>query len=207
VLDAGPTNETATGTDMMDDRHYPPTRTIERREEAIDRAPRITTDSGFRIRVEKDYLQFCAAHLILHENGTCEPLHGHNYRMTVTLFGGLQKRAGYIFDFIDLKALLRRLVNELDHRVLLAGENPSLPVTEPDSATVRMTTPSGGLYTFPRQDVCVLPIANTTTELLAYYMARRIRAELPPIPDVTGIEVEVEETPGQSATYAEGWLG
>lgn len=182
--------------------------------------------ASFSVQVAKDYLQFCAAHFITQENGASERLHGHNYRVSVRLQGTLHPEMGYVFDFVQLKTLVRRLVEELDHRVLLALDNPLLPVTvsaaEPGSAPegeeeVRVTTPDGRRYVFPRGDVVLLPIANTTAELLAWHLAGRLRALLlhparDTAPAVTAaaaarsiqsIEVEVEETPGQTAVCAQ----
>jgi 6-pyruvoyltetrahydropterin/6-carboxytetrahydropterin synthase len=154
------------------------------------------------VHVAKDYLQFCAAHCISQENGACERLHGHNYRVAVTLWGDLIPNAHYVFDFITLKAIVRRLVNEWDHRVLLATENPLLPVTV-TAEEVSMTTPSGGRYLFPRRDVYLLPIPNTTAEMLAAYLVARLREEIRDTASITMLEVEVEETPGQSATFTD----
>jgi 6-pyruvoyltetrahydropterin/6-carboxytetrahydropterin synthase len=48
----------------------------------------------------------------------------------------------------------------------------------------------------------LLPISNTTAELLAHYLAQQIREQLKQqdfVPD--WLRVEVEEAPGQTATY------
>jgi 6-pyruvoyltetrahydropterin/6-carboxytetrahydropterin synthase len=56
-------------------------------------------------------------------------------------------------------------------------------------------------YVFPRSDCALLPIPNTTVEMLAQYLGQRMQAELLPAARVTAIEVEVEENFGQSAVY------
>ncbi len=165
-------------------------------------SPTQPESSGFRVRVAKDYLQFCAAHCISQENGVCERLHGHNYRVAVTLWGDLVPSAHYVFDFITLKRIVRRLVDEWDHRVLLALENPLLPV-KVTTDSVEMTNPSGGHYVFPRGDVILLPVPNTTAEMLAAYFATRLRQEIGESASVKAIEIEIEETPGQSATFTD----
>jgi 6-pyruvoyltetrahydropterin/6-carboxytetrahydropterin synthase len=59
-------------------------------------------------------------------------------------------------------------------------------------------------YVFPRSDCALLPVPNTTVEMLAQYLAGRVRAELPSgAVELRAIEVEVEENFGQSATYRE----
>ncbi|HZB94613.1 MAG TPA: hypothetical protein VE268_01515, partial [Herpetosiphonaceae bacterium] len=60
-------------------------------------------------------------------------------------------------------------------------------------------------YSFPRQDVVLVPIPNTTAEMLAQYLCGRARAGLAEqgTVNLTAIEIEVEESAGQSAVYRE----
>lgn len=151
----------------------------------------------FHIHVSKDYLNFCAGHFITYDGDQCEALHGHNYRVRITLAGPLDENS-YVVDFVRLKKMLKRLCDELDHRVLLARDNPQMRIEHtPDEVTVRYASRR---YVFPIEDVVLLPIANTTAELLAHYLNGRARAELPTLSPVrlTRVEVEVEETPGQA---------
>ena len=57
-------------------------------------------------------------------------------------------------------------------------------------------------YVFPRRDCALLPIPNTTVEMLAEMLIDRLRGELTAAggTGVTAIEMEVEESFGQSAT-------
>jgi hypothetical protein len=59
------------------------------------------------------------------------------------------------------------------------------------------------LFVFPVGDVCILPLANVTTEQLARYLSGEIADLLPAEAQrsLHAIEVHVEETPGQRATY------
>ena len=43
----------------------------------------------FRLRIEKDYLGFCSAHFITYDSDLCESLHGHNFRVKLSLEGQL----------------------------------------------------------------------------------------------------------------------
>ena len=60
-------------------------------------------------------------------------------------------------------------------------------------------------YVFPRIDCALLPVPNTTVEMLAQYLAGRVCKELAAAGSVAlrAVEVEVEENFGQSATYRE----
>jgi 6-pyruvoyltetrahydropterin/6-carboxytetrahydropterin synthase len=151
----------------------------------------------YKIIVEKDYLVFASGHFITYTD-TCETLHGHNYRARVELEGELSE-PGYVWDFVSLKKLMRRLVDELDHRVLLPLHNSSLRLKEEgDSIEVLYRDRR---YVFPRSDVVLLPIPNTTAEMLARYLVGRVREELRRSGGgkVSALAVEVEESFGQSA--------
>ena len=155
----------------------------------------------YSLRVSKDYFLFCCAHFITYNGDDCERLHGHNYRVAVEIEGPLDAN-DYIFDFVALKRRTQSIVDELDHHMLLAMENPLLPVTD---AGVNYVVKFGAkMWSFPKEDCVALPIANTTTELLAKWFAVRLSVELEKQygyrPEA--MRVEVEEATGQSATFA-----
>src|SRR5258705_5804954 len=84
----------------------------------------------FRVSVTKDYLVFASAHFITFAGHRCEGLHGHNYRARVTLEGALVEETWFVFDFVELKHIMRELCDEIDHKVLLPLENPKIQVVE-----------------------------------------------------------------------------
>jgi len=153
----------------------------------------------FKVRVTKDHLFFCSGHFISYEGDKCERLHGHNYRAAVEIEGELDENH-YVFDFITLKHCTKAITDELDHRMMLATRNPYIHVEEgPCSVRVRYRERE---WLFPRDDCVLLPIENTTAELLARWIAQRLLEELqrqhkyrPAV-----LRVEVEENIGQSAT-------
>jgi 6-pyruvoyltetrahydropterin/6-carboxytetrahydropterin synthase len=153
----------------------------------------------FKVRVTKDHLVFCSGHFISFEGDKCERLHGHNYRATVEIEGELNEDH-YVFDFIALKHRTKAITDELDHRMMLATRNPHIKIEEgPRSVHVYYRDRE---WLFPREDCVLLPIENTTAELLARYIAHRLIEDLQRQhnyrPDV--LRVEVEENIGQSAT-------
>jgi 6-pyruvoyltetrahydropterin/6-carboxytetrahydropterin synthase len=154
----------------------------------------------YHVRVTKDHLVFCSGHFISYEGDKCERLHGHNYRATVEVEGRLDENY-YLFDFIALKRHTKVITDELDHRMLLATRNRFITVEETPER-IRVTY-RGREWVFPRDDCVLLPIENTTAELLARYIGQRLLAVLKAehgfSPDV--MRVEVEENVGQSATY------
>ena len=159
---------------------------------------------AFKVAVTKDYLVFASAHFITFPGHRCEPLHGHNYRVRVVVEGALDGESFYVVDFAVLKQLLTRLIGELDHKVLLPLENPKLTIgSQGDSVTVAHQ--GKPRYVFPKAECVLLPIPNTTVEMIARYLAGQVRAELASAGRVqlTAVELEVEENFGQSATYRE----
>lgn len=154
----------------------------------------------FKVRVTKDYLVFCSGHFISYEGDRCERLHGHNYRTTVEVEGGLDENF-YVFDFIALKNRTRAITDELDHRMMLPTRNALIRV-EPGERSVHVRYRDRE-WQFPRDDCVLLPIENTTAELLARYIGQRLLADLQSKhhyrPEV--LRVEVEENIGQAAFY------
>ena len=154
----------------------------------------------YKVRVTKDHLVFCSGHFISYEGDKCERLHGHNYRTAVEVEGDLDENS-YVFDFIALKHRTKAITDELDHRMLLPIGNSLIAVEEgPKAVRVRYRDRE---WLFPRDDCVLLPIENTTAELLARYIGRRLLEELrrqhryePRV-----LRVEVEENIGQSATF------
>ena len=158
----------------------------------------------YRVSVTKDYLVFASAHFITFAGHRCEGLHGHNYRVRVTIEGGLNEEAWFVYDFVELKRIMKRLCDEIDHLVLLPLESDRVTVVE-DGETVRVSVDGKPRYLFPRRDCALLPIPNTTVEMLAKLLTTRLRNELEQgdATALTAIEMEVEENFGQTAVYRE----
>lgn len=160
--------------------------------------------SNYRVQVSKDYLVFASAHFITFRGHQCETLHGHNYRVGVAVEGSVDKEAFFVLDFSILKQITRRLVDEIDHKVLLPVQNPKLAFHE-DGDRLRVDYFGQPTYVFPRRDCALLEIQNSTAEMLAQYIGTRVRDELnrSGYTHLTLLELEVEENYGQSATYRE----
>ncbi|MBI2186553.1 MAG: 6-carboxytetrahydropterin synthase [Acidobacteria bacterium] len=145
---------------------------------------------------------FSSAHFITYAGHRCEGLHGHNYRVRVAVDGALDPTDRLVFDFLELKRIMRRLCRDIDHLVLLPTESSRIGVAE-EGETVRVAVDGRPRYVFPRRDCALLPVPNTTVEMLAELLAGRLRAEFDGlgVHGLTAIEMEVEENFGQSATY------
>ncbi len=150
----------------------------------------------FHVRLHKEQFTFCAAHFITFAGNVCERLHGHNYGVACEVHGPLDENQ-YVVDFVALRDALQALVTELDHRVLLPTEHPAIRVSA-DAHSVEATF-EDRRWVFPRGDCVLLPVANTTAELLARYLGmrllERLRDALHYRPD--RLRLEVDECRGQ----------
>src|SRR5947209_9167556 len=129
----------------------------------------------YKVRVTKDHLVFCSGHFISYEGNKCERLHGHNYRAAVEVENALDSNY-YVFDFIALKQRTKAITDELDHRMMLPTQNPYIRVTEKShSVSVHYRERE---WLFPREDCVLLPLENTTAELLARHIGQRLLTDL-----------------------------
>lgn len=156
----------------------------------------------FSVQVSKDYLVFASAHFITFRGHQCESLHGHNYRVGVAVEGAVDDECLFVIDFSVLKKIVRKFVDEIDHKVLLPTENPKLSYRHVGEM-VHVDYFGEPTYVFPRRDCALMPIQNSTAEMLAEWLARNVRDELgrEGFTHLTRLEIEVEENFGQSATY------
>ena len=69
----------------------------------------------FEISVEET---FPAGHALRGYRGKCENLHGHNYRVRVTVEGEQLDSIGLLVDFAEVKRIVREIVERLDHQFL-----------------------------------------------------------------------------------------
>lgn len=159
----------------------------------------------FKVSVFKEYLSFSSAHFITLAGHQCESLHGHNYRVGVTVEGDLDPECAFVVDFAVVKRIARPHVQALDHRVLLPTGNNKLILREEGDRLI-VDYLGSCRFAFPRSNCALLPIANTTAEMIAEYLARLIRDDLrkEDLPRLTAIELEVEESVGQSGYYRLG---
>ncbi len=141
-------------------------------------------------------LGFSAAHFVIGHK-KCEYLHGHNWRVGVTVEGKQDER-GLVVDFLELKSLMKKICENYDHRLLLPEKNPSIQRLS-SKKSVRVSV-HGREFEFPKEDVVWIPAINTTVEELARLIADELAKKLSSYPNVDKITVLVEESPGESAT-------
>jgi 6-pyruvoyltetrahydropterin/6-carboxytetrahydropterin synthase len=140
-----------------------------------------------KIRITKEF-DFEMAHALWNYDGLCSNIHGHSYRLFVTLIGAINDniespKNGMVVDFGDIKKWVKTsLVDELDH-ALLVNEKADLQSIE---ATKQM---------FNRLKIMDF---QPTCENLLIYMADKIKAQLPE--QLNLFSLKLQET---ATSYAE----
>jgi len=74
---------------------------------------------------------FAAAHNLINYQGDCENLHGHNWKVDVSVTARDLDQAGLGIDFKVLKREAGVIINELDHKYL--NDNPAFQTVSPSS--------------------------------------------------------------------------
>ena len=165
----------------------------------------ITKTPTFRVLLQKEQLVFSSAHFITFAGDICECLHGHNYGLRAEVEGNLDENR-YVIDFIAFRDALSELVKQLDHHMLLPTMHPMIQVDEQiDEVTVRFRKKR---WVFPREDCMLLPIANTTAEEIAWWIATQLKKKLYSQigPRLSMLEVGVDENHGQWGSCRLPWV-
>ena len=85
----------------------------------------------FEVSVEQT---FAAGHALRNYHGKCENVHGHNYRVRVTVEGERLDETGLLVDFVDLKRGIGNVIEYLDHRFI--NDLPPFDVLNPSAENI-----------------------------------------------------------------------
>jgi 6-pyruvoyltetrahydropterin/6-carboxytetrahydropterin synthase len=121
-----------------------------------------------KIRVTKQF-SFEMSHALLNYDGLCRNIHGHSYKLQITVIGeSLQDSSspkdGMVIDFSILKKMVQQqIVSELDHSLMINEKAP----------TDKLST-LGQMY----ERHHVVPF-QPTSENLVVYIAEKVKPFLP----------------------------
>lgn len=141
------------------------------------------------IRITKEFT-FDMAHALLNYDGLCRNIHGHTYKLAVTLLGSPietenSPKLGMVLDFGDLKTIVKHpIVDRFDHALVLHEDYPLTP---------------GLTHVQDKDKLIRLPFQPTCENILIYFV-EQIKERLPE--GITLCSVKLHETP---TSYAE-WL-
>ena len=82
-----------------------------------------------KVRITKEF-KFEMAHALHGYDGLCANIHGHSYRLWVTVRGDVKKenkhiKDGMVIDFMDLKSIIKpTIINKYDHSLVLNANSP-----------------------------------------------------------------------------------
>jgi len=127
----------------------------------------------YSIKIES---YFSSAHFLRGYKGKCEELHGHNWKVEVTVEAKKLDKAGMILDFKDLKMKLNEILEKLDHKCL-----NKIPYFSAAGGSA-----SGGKK------------VNPTSENIAQYIYKNLKSEVPNLKLIT-----VWENHNSCASYYE----
>lgn len=143
---------------------------------------------------------FSSAHFVVGEK-FIETLHGHNYKILINIYGN-QDEENMILNFYDIKKVLKPIVDKLDHKILIPKYNKQLEITVSGEQVIVKVPKYDKEYEFPKSDVIMLPISNTTVEEISRYLAEKlmwnkeIKKE-----NIDQVTVTVFEYEGQGVTF------
>ena len=82
----------------------------------------------FEVSVEQT---FAAGHALRNYHGKCENVHGHNYKVRITVAGAELDSTGLLVDFVELKRHMGAAIDYLDHRFI--NDLPPFDVINPSA--------------------------------------------------------------------------
>lgn len=154
----------------------------------------------YSIKIEKQYLHFCAAHFVIFDAENREAIHGHNYYVTADFFGE-KMTDGKLIDISLIKPVIREFCDELDHLMILPEKNKFIKIeSSKENILVKHHKSS---FSFPKEEVLLLPLENTTMECMAEYLAEKLIDHVVKLSNgnVSSFEIIIQETLGQRGSY------
>lgn len=145
--------------------------------------------AAMKIRLTREF-SFETAHCLEGYDGPCREIHGHSYKMFVTVMGTpcadiTNPKYGMVMDFTELKAIVNRLiVDRFDHALVMR------PTPENNSVICAMQSKWKRIELTPYQPTCENMICDFVT---------MIERELPQ--GVSLVELKLYETEKSHATW------
>lgn len=114
---------------------------------------------------------FSAGHFTIFSASEREDLHGHNYRVAVSIQVELHDN-GLAFDYRVYKNKLKELCQQLDRRFLLPSQSQYLKIEDRDDMWIGHFNDEK--IPFLKRDVLILPICNVTIEELSHWFLTQL---------------------------------
>ncbi len=125
-------------------------------------------------------IEFCYGHRLLHYEGKCRHLHGHNASVEIELASEELDERGMVYDFSEIKRTVKKWIDDnVDHVMLLNKDDDIIPMLEE----------SGERY--------LSVDGNPTAEFIAKMIYEQVESFGFPV-----TTVRVSETPDSHAEYS-----
>ncbi len=150
----------------------------------------------FAVDVHPGELHFNSAHFITFNN-SCENLHGHNFHVRIKAYGDNNEDA-FVIDFVELNRLAAGICLTLHDKILLPGRSGEVKI-EQVAGQIEVSSYDKH-FSLPADNCLVLPVANTTAEMLAWHIIESLLPLLQAhttLSHVQTLEVAVEEADHQ----------
>ena len=112
---------------------------------------------------------FAAGHALRNYRGKCENVHGHNYRVQITVEGPELDSNGLLIDFVELKRLTMEVIDYLDHRFI--NDLPPFDAINPSAENLAKyfyDRVSAGMRAGALAQIAEVRIWETDTSVAAY---------------------------------------
>lgn len=135
------------------------------------------------MKVTKE-VTFDSAHMLSNYRGKCSNLHGHTYKLQVTLEGTAQREGNeeyMVMDFNTLKQVINTVVDHFDHALIFSDEDQR---NEAEDALMEWANKFGMNY-------MVIEGGKSTSECIALDIKTQIECACPRF----NVSVKLWETP------------
>jgi 6-pyruvoyl-tetrahydropterin synthase len=161
----------------------------------------------FGIQLDKLF-KINSSHFVIYE-GFREPLHGHNYKVSIKLKAKKLDSSYMVLDFDHVKPIMTEICDSLKHSLLLPKYNKWLTIMEVDEKTVNVDClTDGSKFSFPKKDIRIIETEQISAECLAKYIAIRFKTQLEEIHseilkqiELVKIVCKVTEDKGKQGIY------
>lgn len=135
-----------------------------------------------KVKISKEF-HWQMSHRLPFHKGLCSNIHGHSYKLRVTVVGETDSN-GMVIDFYDLTAIVQPLIDQLEHSTVVDKNDIKLIsfLKENNFRYVELET-------------------TTTSENLSFWIANQIAERIKLYSNIEKLIVRFYETPDSFAEY------
>lgn len=155
------------------------------------------------IEIHKQYLHFSVAHFTIFSATSRERLHGHNFRIAVSITGEVDDN-GLCFDYAIYKKILQELCERYDEYTLIAKDSPHLSISSDEN--YYHVTHHNDTMMLLKSDTILLPVRNVTIEEISHYLLAQVLADHSLVNELKIHEFEMRVSSGPDQWGVAKWV-